>query len=109
MPGKPDESLLLDMISGDTPEMPQKEKPLSKEEVAGIRSWIETGAHWPDGLTLNDRRFDGQRWWAFEPLGRPQVRRQCGRPGPARRSTRSSWPRSSNRGSSPAPRPIAAP
>ena len=30
VPGKPDESLLLEMISGDTPEMPQKEKPLSK-------------------------------------------------------------------------------
>ena len=73
VPGKPDESLLLDMVGGDPPEMPQKDKPLSKREVASIRSWIEHGAAWPDGLALTDRRFEGQRWWAFAPLDRPQV------------------------------------
>ena len=72
VPGKPDESLLLEMISGDKPAMPQKEKPLSKDEVAAIRSWIETGASWPAGLTLSDRRFEGQKWWAFEPLETPK-------------------------------------
>ena len=30
VPGKPGESLLIDMVSGDAPEMPQKDKPLSK-------------------------------------------------------------------------------
>ena len=30
VPGKPEESMLLDMIAGDPPEMPQKDKPLSK-------------------------------------------------------------------------------
>ena len=30
VPGKPDESVLLDMISGEKPEMAQKDKPLSK-------------------------------------------------------------------------------
>ena len=73
VPGKPDESVLLDMIGGDPPEMPQKDKPLSKQEVASIRSWIEHGAAWPAGLLLNDRRFDGQRWWSFAPLVRPKV------------------------------------
>src|SRR5262245_29548231 len=33
VPGKPLESLLIDMVSGDAPEMPQKDKPLSKEQV----------------------------------------------------------------------------
>jgi len=73
VPGKPEESLLLDMIGGDSPEMPQKDKPLSQPEVAGIRTWIERGAPWPAGLALEDRRFAGQGWWAFEPLKRPQV------------------------------------
>ena len=68
VPGKPDLSLLLEMISGDRPAMPQKEKPLSRDEVAHIRRWIETGASWPAGLILSDRRFEGQKWWAFEPL-----------------------------------------
>ena len=44
VPGKPDESVLLEMISGDKPAMPKKETPLSKDEVARIRHWIETGA-----------------------------------------------------------------
>jgi mono/diheme cytochrome c family protein len=79
VPGKLGESLLLEMISGDKPAMPQKETPLSKEDVAGIRKWIETGASWPAGLTLSDRRLDGQRWWAFEPL---ESRKPPGPPSP---------------------------
>ena len=72
MPGKPDESLLVEMISGANPAMPQKGKPLSHDEVASIRKWIETGASWPAGLTLSDRRFDREKWWAFEPLDAAQ-------------------------------------
>ena len=72
VPGKPDEGLLLEMISGDRPAMPQKEKPLSGDEVADIRRWIEAGASWPAGLILSDRRFVGQKWWAFEPLEIPR-------------------------------------
>jgi Protein of unknown function (DUF1553)/Protein of unknown function (DUF1549)/Planctomycete cytochrome C len=71
VPGKPEQSILLDMIGGDPPEMPQQEPPLSKQQVAAIRTWIERGADWPAGLALTDRRFEGQRWWAFEPLKRP--------------------------------------
>ena len=72
MPGKPDESLLLEMISGDKPAMPQKDKPLTRQEVAAIRTWIETGAAWPAELKLVDRRLEGQSWWAFEPLETPE-------------------------------------
>ena len=60
------------MISGDKPAMPKKDKPLAREEVAGIRTWIEAGAPWPAGLKLIDRRLEGQSWWAFEPLESPQ-------------------------------------
>src|SRR6185369_6238244 len=38
VPGKPDESSLLDYVSGDKPEMPKDGKPLSAEEVAAIRT-----------------------------------------------------------------------
>jgi hypothetical protein len=64
VPGKPSDSLLLEKITGDPPEMPLKEKPLAAEEVAAIRAWIETGADWPQQIVLKD----GRRWWAFEPL-----------------------------------------
>ena len=59
VPGKPDESLLLEMIAGDPPEMPRKDKPLSPQQVADIRKWIEQGAAWPAGLVLKDARSRG--------------------------------------------------
>ena len=44
IPGKPDKSLLVTLISGDEPAMPQNMKPLSAEEVELIRRWILEGA-----------------------------------------------------------------
>lgn len=73
VPGKPEESVLLDMIEGEPPEMPKKGAPLSREEVASVRTWVEQGAHWPNGLVLKDRRFEGEPWWAIQPLNRPRV------------------------------------
>src|ERR1043166_2799654 len=43
-PGKPDESRLIEEISGDEPNMPKEGDPLSKEEVALWQSWIKEGA-----------------------------------------------------------------
>ncbi len=57
-PGKPDHSAIIArIISEDEDEvMPPKGKPLSKEEVALLSTWIKEGAHWPeiqaDHLTL---------------------------------------------------------
>src|SRR6186997_3195913 len=53
-PGKPDESLLLDQVSGAKPEMPKDGKPLSADEVAAIRKWIQEGAVWPTDVELVD-------------------------------------------------------
>ena len=44
VPGKPDESLLIELISGDEPAMPQNMEPLSTEEVELFRRWILEGA-----------------------------------------------------------------
>lgn len=44
-PGKPDESLLLDMISGDEPSMPPKGPPLSVAKLQILRGWILAGAN----------------------------------------------------------------
>ena len=41
VPHKTDESVLLDKISGDPPEMPLKEKPLSAAGSRGHSAWIE--------------------------------------------------------------------
>jgi hypothetical protein len=62
-PGRPDESVLLQVVSETDPErrMPPKGDPLSAEQIATLRRWIEEGAVWPD---------DGWRppvHWAYLP------------------------------------------
>ncbi len=42
--GKPAESLLISQVSGDNPEMPPKEPPLSEAKVRVLREWIAQGA-----------------------------------------------------------------
>jgi len=43
-PAKPDESVLVQYISGDDPQMPRSGEPLSAAAVATIRTWIAQGA-----------------------------------------------------------------
>lgn len=42
--GKPDESLLIESITGGEPEMPQKQPPLSVAKIHTLRQWILAGA-----------------------------------------------------------------
>jgi len=42
--GKPDDSLLLQMIVGSEPEMPQKQPPLSAAKIQILREWVFAGA-----------------------------------------------------------------
>jgi WD40 repeat protein len=44
VPGKPDDSLIVQYISGEKPEMPRGADPLKPEVVTIIRTWIEQGA-----------------------------------------------------------------
>ena len=43
-PGEPDKSKLVDMISGDDPEMPKDGDPLTKDQISLIERWIKEGA-----------------------------------------------------------------
>lgn len=58
IPGQPDESLLIKLISGDEPAMPQNQEPLSAEEVKLFRQWILEGAQ-DDTPTEVDDLGDG--------------------------------------------------
>lgn len=42
--GKPDDSLIVQYIVGDPPEMPKQADPLSAEQIATISRWIQAGA-----------------------------------------------------------------
>ncbi|MBI3839442.1 MAG: DUF1549 domain-containing protein [Planctomycetia bacterium] len=72
-PGKPDESLLFQYISGEKPEMPKDAAPLSADEVGAVRRWIAEGANWPEGLTLADKKAIDGNWWSLAPLAKVVV------------------------------------
>ncbi|QDV33031.1 PSD1 and planctomycete cytochrome C domain-containing protein [Tautonia plasticadhaerens] len=79
-PGDADGSYLLARV--DDGEMPHPEqgqpRPLSAEEVGQLRRWIEAGAGWPEGRTLDrfERTTDsraGRDWWSLRPIERPGI------------------------------------
>jgi Protein of unknown function (DUF1553)/Protein of unknown function (DUF1549)/Planctomycete cytochrome C len=70
VPGKPDESPLLDAIArvGDVEPMPPESK-LPASVVADFRRWIELGAPDPrEAPTAAD-----ETWWSLRPIARPTV------------------------------------
>lgn len=76
VPGKPDESSLLDYVTPGADgkaEMPKGREPLSAAQVETLRRWIAAGAAWPDDVKLCDKRFEGYRRWSLEPLVRPVI------------------------------------
>jgi hypothetical protein len=69
VPGKPQESLLLQAIraEGDGPQMPPKKR-LSKEVAKDFERWIQAGASWPADVVLAGDVHAGKNHWAFQPL-----------------------------------------
>ena len=69
--GEPESSYLLHLISfsdGEKPEMPKESEPLSPEQVAIVRGWIEQGAEWPDAVVLHEPSRADKTWWSLQPL-----------------------------------------
>jgi hypothetical protein len=73
VPGDVAGSLLMDMVSGEAPEMPKDAKPLSADEQQVIRRWIEQGAAWPEEYTITPPQVTDTDWWSLCPLVRPAV------------------------------------
>ena len=69
----PASSLLLEMIRGENPEMPKDADALSKEQIASLRAWIESGAEWPDEFTIRESRVTDFDWWSLQALQQPAV------------------------------------
>lgn len=69
--GKPAESLLLKLASGEEADrvMPPKGDRLTKEQLATLKLWIEQGAEWKGSDATADRRD----WWSLKPLTKPVV------------------------------------
>ncbi len=69
--GKPSDSPLFQRITNtdDKERMPPKGDPLTPSQIAAIKTWIESGAAWPENATdkaaLVDKRLSH---WAWQPL-----------------------------------------
>ena len=79
VPGKPDESLLLEAVRYESFEMPPSRQ-LSSEQIEILNRWVKAGAFWPgdDGKTI--ARVEGKKfseedlnWWSFQPVRAPKV------------------------------------
>ncbi|WP_254508602.1 PSD1 and planctomycete cytochrome C domain-containing protein [Anatilimnocola floriformis] len=75
--GDPSKSLLLERItSGEMPPRESKEsKPLSAEQIATLRTWINAGATWPKDreLGVHEKSVDltkARQFWSFQPITR---------------------------------------
>ncbi|HUQ71094.1 MAG TPA: DUF1549 domain-containing protein, partial [Planctomycetaceae bacterium] len=78
IPGKPDDSPLIQAVRHESSEMPPDGK-LSDKQIAALVKWVETGAGWPgDNRPAGRVRRPGQiteqdrQWWAFQPVQRPE-------------------------------------
>ena len=68
VPGNAGASVLMEVISGEEPEMPEKGEPLTAAQVAVLEAWIEGGAKWPEDrhLVYNPKR--DFNWWSLKPM-----------------------------------------
>lgn len=71
--GQPTKSLLLDVLTGAAGfQMPPANEgaPLTDDEVALIRDWIDSGAAVPDH---EEPQTDPRSWWSYQPNRRPPL------------------------------------
>ncbi len=72
IPGEPDESHLLEMVSsgidGKRPAMPKGDKPLAEGELALLRRWIAEGARWPEDVVVREKSKADAAWWSLQPV-----------------------------------------
>ena len=72
VPGRPDESLLIQMIrwTDEDHQMPPKEK-LPAKEIELLEEWVRQGA--PDPRKLEMAASDPLTWWSLKPLESPPI------------------------------------
>ena len=77
VPGKPDESLLIEAVRYESLEMPPAGK-LPEADIKLLEAWVKAGAFWPDtGEKVREpsaQFTDEERtWWSFQPVVKPAV------------------------------------
>ena len=78
VPGKPDESLLVDAIRYESFEMPPTGK-LNDKQIEILTKWVALGAPWPGSdanIPIASRETfseEDRNWWAFQPVKKSTV------------------------------------
>lgn len=77
VPGKPQQSYLLEVIGGEDPDlrMPPDGELMSQQEVSLVRRWIELGAEWPGQMADTTAPLTSDHW-SLQPIRRPEVPQQ---------------------------------
>ncbi len=71
--GRPNDSLLIDVLTGDAGfRMPPANEgaPLTEQEIDLFRAWIADGAHGPAG---EQPQTDPTLWWSYQAIDRPTL------------------------------------
>ena len=78
VPGKVEESLLIEAVNYESLEMPP-DGPLSSREIAILADWVKQGAPWPEPAAPRSAEVEGRitsedrAYWAFQPPVNPPV------------------------------------
>jgi len=80
VPGKPDESLLIESVryGSDSYQMPPQGK-LPEPEIAELENWVRRGAPLPESQQVAPRTEEGidyrqgRQFWSFQPVARPAL------------------------------------
>lgn len=73
VPGKPEKSYLIELITHDDDEMrmPPDEEKIPAKEIALLTDWIKQGAVWPGQMdAVAEEKSDH---WSFQPVVRPDI------------------------------------
>jgi cytochrome c553 len=80
VPGKPDDSLLIQAIryKDEDLQMPPKDEKLSDQQIADLTEWVRRGAPdprsaAPQGVAGNRYGGVGRQHWAFQPVKKPAL------------------------------------
>lgn len=85
VPGRPEQSYLVQQIASGSMPPAKTGRTLTDEERRQLMDWIGAGAAWPEGRVLDPYDFTsehraGRDWWSLQPVVRPSLPAEAGDP-----------------------------
>ncbi|MEN9556267.1 MAG: hypothetical protein RLZZ232_2553, partial [Planctomycetota bacterium] len=76
VPGRPEESLLMQAVRHSDPDLAMPQQRLSDQEIAALDQWIRDGAIDPREISdggPSPMRADPRTFWSFQPIREPAI------------------------------------